>query len=147
MKASDLMTSDPCCCTPTTTAQEAARLMGENDCGCIPVVESTDSRVLVGVVTDRDLAVRGLACGLTGDTPVRELMSTEVHSARPNDDLATIERLMTEQQVRRVPVIDDGGCCVGIIAQADLALEDSESDRTVGKVVECISRPREQQLS
>ena len=144
MKANDLMTANPACCTPDSTAQQAAQLMEENDCGCIPVVEDEESRFLVGVVTDRDIALRGVAQGRSPETPIRDLMSTDVSAVRPEDELAAIEELMAELQVRRVPVVDEDGCCIGIIAQADLALEDQESDGVVGHVVEKISEKAKQ---
>lgn len=147
MKANELMTTNPACCTPDTTAQQAAQLMEENDCGCIPVVEDAESRFLVGVVTDRDIALRGVARGRSPETPVKDLMSTDVSAVRPEDELAAIEELMAELQVRRVPVVDEDGCCVGIIAQADLALEDEESDGAVGHVVEKISEKATRQLA
>jgi CBS domain-containing protein len=142
LKAKELMTNNPACCTPDSTAQQVAQLMEENDCGCIPVVEDAESRFLVGVVTDRDLALRGFARGRSPETLVRELMSTDVSAVKPEDDLDAIEQLMAELQVRRVPVVDEDGCCVGIIAQADLALDSGESDAEVGQVVEAISEPR-----
>ena len=142
MKARDLMTSNPACCTPEATAQHAARLMEENDCGCIPVVEDDESRFLVGVITDRDLALRGVARGRSPETPVKELMTTDVSAVSPEDPLDRVEELMVDLQVRRVPVVDEDGCCIGIIAQADLALENgSTSDEEVGQVVERISEP------
>lgn len=142
MKAQDIMTASPACCTPQDTSQEAARLMAEHDCGCLPVVEDTETNRLVGVVTDRDLAVRGLAKGRSADTPVRELMSTGPSCCHPDDDAAEVEKIMAERQVRRVPVIDQAGCCVGIVAQADLARDDrAASDREVGRVIERISEP------
>ena len=147
MKASELMTTNPACCTPQSTAQQAAQLMEENDCGCIPVVEDDESRFLVGVVTDRDIALRGVARGRSPETPVKELMSTDVSAVRPEEDLEAVEQLMADLQVRRVPVVDEDGCCVGIIAQADLALEDGETDDAIGQVVERISEPRGQQVS
>ncbi|HEV8238888.1 MAG TPA: CBS domain-containing protein [Thermoanaerobaculia bacterium] len=147
MKANELMTSNPACCTPDATAQQAARLMEENDCGCIPVVEDEESRFLVGVVTDRDIALRGVARGRSPETPIRDLMSTDVSAVRPEDELKAIEELMAELQVRRVPVVDEDGCCIGIIAQADLALEKKEDDETVGHVVERISEKATRQLA
>src|SRR4029079_1604839 len=104
MKAKELMTTNPACCTPDSTAQQVAQLMEENDCGCIPVVEDIDSKFLVGVVTDRDLALRGVARGRTPDTAVRDLMTSDVSAVKPEDDLDTVERLMTDLQVRRIPV-------------------------------------------
>ncbi|MBA3555693.1 MAG: CBS domain-containing protein, partial [Gemmatimonadales bacterium] len=77
MRISDFMTRDPTCCVPEAMAREAAELMRDNDCGAIPVVENMDNRKLVGMITDRDLAVRGLAEGKGPDATVRELMSVE----------------------------------------------------------------------
>lgn len=143
MKAEEIMTANPACCTPDDTAQRAAALMEQNDCGCIPVVEDQETRKLAGVVTDRDIALRGVGRGQDASTPVRELMSTDVSCCTPEADTEEPERIMAQRQVRRVPVIDEAGCCVGIIAQADLArAADAElSDREVGRVVERISGP------
>ena len=143
MTAQEIMTPAPACCTPDDTAESAARLMVEHDCGCLPVVEDTETNRLVGVVTDRDLAVRGLAQGKSADAKVRELMSSEPSCCAPDDDVEAVERIMAERQVRRVPVIDGKGCCVGIVAQADLARtsERGVGDREVGHVVERISEP------
>lgn len=141
MKASEIMTPSPRTCTPQASVQEAARLMQENDTGVIPVVESEGSQRLVGLVTDRDLALRVLAQGRGGDARVSEAMSAEIAGVRPDDDLKTVRRLMEERQVRRVPVCDEQGRCLGIISQADLALDDDISDKQVGKTVEAISQP------
>jgi CBS domain-containing protein len=141
MKAQDLMTSNPACCTPSSTVREAAELMRDHDCGCIPVVEG-ESKQLVGVLTDRDVACRCVAEGKNPDTAVRDLMTTNPQCCHPEDDVAAIEQIMIEAQVRRVPVVDAEQCCVGMIAQADLALnEEAASDRDVGRVVERISEP------
>jgi CBS domain-containing protein len=148
MKAKELMTTNPACCTPDATAQQVAQLMEENDCGCIPVVEDGESRFLVGVITDRDLALRGVARGRSPETPVKELMSTDVSAVQPDDTVDRVEELMADLQVRRVPVIDADGCCVGIIAQADLALDDEvTTDAELGQVVERISEPHGRILS
>jgi CBS domain-containing protein len=141
MKAQDLMTTNPACCTPSSTVREAAQMMRDNDCGCVPVVEGESKRV-VGVMTDRDIACRCVAEGKSPDTPVRDIMTTNPQCCHPEDDVAAVEQIMIEAQVRRVPVVDAKQCCVGMIAQADLALnEEAASDRDVGRVVERISEP------
>ncbi len=142
MNASEIMTKDPACCTPDTSAQDVARLMRETDCGAIPVVQDLRSNKLIGMVTDRDLAVRGLADGRSPDTPICEMMSSDIQSVREDADAKEVKRVMKEHQVRRVPVVNESGECVGIIAQADLARDDGiASDREVGRVVERISEP------
>jgi len=142
MLIKDIMTPDPACCTPDTTAREAASLMLQCDCGAIPVVDSREGRRPIGMVTDRDLAVRGLAEGRGPDTPVRELMTEQAHAARADDEIETVRQVMMQQKVRRVPVTDAGGAIIGIVAQADLARHDEAvSDRELGKVVEAISEP------
>jgi CBS domain-containing protein len=141
MKAQDLMTMNPASCTPSSTVREAAQLMREHDCGCIPVVEG-ESKRLVGVLTDRDVACRCVAEGRSPDTAVRDVMTTSPQCCHPEDDVAAVEQIMIEAQVRRVPVVDAKDSCVGMIAQADLALnEEAASDREVGRVVERISEP------
>lgn len=143
MRVRELMTSNPACCTPNTTAADAARLMEQHDCGSIPVIEEDRERKrLIGVVTDRDLAVRVLARGRGGDVPVRDVMSADIVSAHPDEDVKDVAKLMSERQVRRIPIVDDGGALVGLVAQADLARADRGlSDKQVGKVVEDISEP------
>jgi CBS domain-containing protein len=145
MEAHEIMTREPAWCTPDHTVREAARLMQEHDCGCIPVVEDARAMRLVGVVTDRDLACRCLAAGLGPETTVAEVMSISPSCCAPNDDVQYVERIMEERQVRRVPVIDDRGCCVGMVSQADLvrAAERSPqvSDREVARMVERVSAP------
>jgi CBS domain-containing protein len=142
VRIAEIMTRDPACCTPDTTAREAATMMRDNDCGAIPVVEDQTKRRLVAVVTDRDLAVRGLAEGLGPDTPVQELWTERPATALPDDEVEIVRTVMMQQQVRRVPVVDKDGACVGIVAQADLAREDSAaSDRDLGQIVEAISEP------
>ena len=143
MKVKEIMTVHPACCTPGDTAQRAAELMKEHDCGLIPVVEDTSTNQLVAVVTDRDLALRVLARGKGADAPVRDAMTDGPDAVHPDDDVSRVEDIMTRAQVRRVPVVDAGNTVVGIVAQADLARADrGVSDRKVGEVVEEISRPR-----
>lgn len=140
MKVREIMTENPACCTPEQTVREAARLMAQNDCGSIPVVEESTRRLL-GVVTDRDLAIRVLAEGRGPDALVREVMTPDPVTCGPDDDVDTVERLMAERQVRRIPVVENGRV-VGVVAQADLALHpNAVSDREVGHLVEEISQP------
>jgi CBS domain-containing protein len=137
------MTPDPACCTPNSTAREAAVLMRDNDCGSLPVVESESGRRLVGTVTDRDLAIRGLAEGKGPDTMIGDLMTNGPTTAGPEDEVEVVRDVMIAQQVRRVPVVDDDGMVVGIVAQADIAREEgAASDQEVGRIVEAISDPR-----
>ena len=145
MKARDIMTPNPAHCTPESTARDAARLMADCDCGVIPVVQDEQSMRLVGVVTDRDLAVRALAEGRGADALVGDLMSRDLNCCSPSDDVKDVERVMAERQVRRVPIIDDRGRCVGVVAQADIAraavASRDVSDHEVARVVERISEP------
>jgi len=138
----DIMTPNPACCTSDTTMRDVANLMREFDCGSIPVVHSSAERQLVGTVTDRDLAVRGLAQGLGPDATVGEVMTPDPVSCLPEDEVETVRQVMIQQKVRRVPVVVANGVVVGIVAQADVALADgAASDRDVGQIVEAISEP------
>ena len=140
--ARDIMTDSPAVVTAETTARDAARMMQDNDCGSLPVVESRGSMKLIGMVTDRDLALRILARDQDANTPVREAMTKNVSSVKQDDDLDAVERVMSGQQVRRVPVVDGQDRVVGIIAQADLARElDSVGRKDFSRVVEKISQP------
>lgn len=149
MKAQDLMTPCPACCTPDDTAKRAAQLMADNDCGCLPVLEGRNSDRVVGIVTDRDIALRAVARGKGPDTPVAELMTANPACCPTDAEVEAVEHLMADRQIRRVVVVDSAGCCAGIIAQADLARE-AERGRDVGekevaRVVERISEPRPEQ--
>ncbi|HET7584269.1 MAG TPA: CBS domain-containing protein [Gemmatimonadaceae bacterium] len=147
MKAQELMTPSPACCTPEDTVQDAARLMQECDCGLIPVVEDRESHRIVGTITDRDIAVRAAARGMGPDTRVRDVMSTNPSYTSVDAEVSEVERIMSDRQVRRVPVVDGDRRVVGIIAQADLARAVSRSpqvsEREVHRVVERISQPSE----
>ena len=143
MQVQKIMTSNPACVTPEDTARDAARLMKERNCGCLPVVENQSSMRLVGVVTDRDLALRALGEGKGADTAIAQLMSPDPSCCSPDTDLREVERIMAERQVRRVPVVDSSGRCAGMVSQADLALSEGEavSDREIARTVERISEP------
>jgi len=143
MKAKELMTKSPACVTPQTTVQEAAKLMENEDVGSLPVVENRDSLRLIGIVTDRDIALRVVGHGLFASTPVNDVMSSgKLACANPDDSLDKVEDLMVEHQVRRIPVVDQNNCVCGVIAQADLARElRSVGRKDFGKVIQEISQP------
>lgn len=143
MKARDVMTKDPACCTPDDTVQHAAKLMVDSDCGCIPVVENMKTKRIVGTLTDRDVTCRCTAEGKGPETRVGDVMSPNPSCCTADDDVQSVQRVMSDRQVRRVPVVDEQGCCVGMIAQADLARagDHAITDREVGQVVERVSEP------
>jgi CBS domain-containing protein len=143
MNARDVMTAEPACCLPTDTIQQAAKLMVEADCGCIPVVEDMQSKKIVGTLTDRDITCRCIAHGKGPDALVSEAMSTNPSCCRADDDVRGVERVMQERQVRRVPIVDEQSRCIGIVAQADLARAKDRgvTDQEVGRVVERVSEP------
>lgn len=140
MKVQDIMTGEPRSVTPDATAQEAARLMKEMDTGVIPVVESSSSRKLVGVVTDRDIAIRMVAEGRAADCRVSDVMSSgRLATCGPSDDVDRVMETMSREQVRRIPIVDERGSLVGIVAQADIVRK--ADDRKAEDTVEKISRP------
>ena len=140
MNVQDVMTAGPACCTPETGLQEVARMMEENDCGCVPVVEDENSRELAGVVTDRDIVMRAVAQGKNPlDMTASEVMSTPVATATPEESVEDCCATMEENQVRRIPVVDSAGGCCGMVSQADIARRTDEKD--AGEVVREVSRP------
>ena len=140
MKVKDIMTSDPVSVTPETPLRDAARMMKQHNVGIIPVVDRAGSKQLVGVITDRDIAVRCVAEGHdSSKCPVREAMSGEVQTARADDDVSSVMRLMGKEQVRRIPIVDERGGLVGIVAQADIVRE-AEDEDLAEETVEKISR-------
>jgi CBS domain-containing protein len=143
MQASDIMTSSPCCCSPNDTLRDVAQTMRDNDCGAVPIV---DGGCIVGIVTDRDLAVRALADGRSPDARVGDVITRDPCCCSVTDDLRVVEEAMADNQVRRIPIVDGDGCCVGIVTQADLARaaihNPRVSEHEVAFVVERISEPR-----
>ncbi len=138
MKARDVMTSDPECVTPESSLQQAARLMRDGGFGAVPVVRDTNSREVVGIITDRDIAIRHVAEGHTSSCAVRDHMTRDIQLVRADDDLDDVEDLMADEQIRRVPVVDQDDRLVGMIAQADVARKADSDD--VGKTVKDISK-------
>jgi CBS domain-containing protein len=142
MQAKEIMSSNPQCCTPDDTLRDAARMMADHDCGCLPVVQDTAGKRVIGVLTDRDIAIRGVARGKTPDSKVNDVMSPAPACCSADDDVEVVEKIMIDKQVRRVPVVNADGRVVGMIAQADLARDNrAASDREVGRIVEKISEP------
>lgn len=140
MKVKDIMTKNPACCTPGTSLLDVARLMKENDCGEIPVVESERSLRPVGVITDRDVVVRCLAAGVNPmSASAGDCMTTSPHTVKPDASIEECCRVMEDRQVRRVPVVDGSGKLVGMVSQADVARNASERD--TAEVVREISKP------
>ena len=133
----DLMTSDPRTVEPSTTIVDAARAMRDEDVGPIPIVEGGK---LAGILTDRDIAIRIVAEGKDPEsTTVQEIASRNLVTVDPEQGLDEAMRLMAEHQVRRLPVCEEDGRLVGIIAQADIAR--NVGDEPTGEVVEQISQP------
>jgi CBS domain-containing protein len=131
----EAMTSNPTTVEPTTTAQEAAKIMKSEDIGPLPIVEGDK---LVGVITDRDLAIRIIAEAKGIDTPVAEIASKDVVTIDPQQSLEEAARLMANNQVRRLPVVEEDGRLVGILAQADIA--QTGHDALTGETVQRISQ-------
>lgn len=138
MKARDIMTNDPECITRDSTLQDAARLMRDGGFGAVPVVEDTRERRVVGIITDRDIAIRHVAEGHTSSCSVGDHMTGRIKTVRVDDDLGDVEEIMADEQIRRVPVVDQDDRLVGMIAQADIARRDSPGD--VGETVQDISK-------
>jgi CBS domain-containing protein len=136
MKVRELMTTEPTTVEPKATLGEAATLMKQEDCGSIPVVEGGR---LVGIVTDRDIVVRGVAAGKDPKTQrVSEVMSANPVTIGPDNDVSDAEAKMADRQIRRLPVVD-GGKLVGIIVTAQIARAGNE--RKVGETLKEISEP------
>lgn len=135
------MTPQPECCTPDDSVIEVARVMEMRDVGVVPIVESQDTRRLVGVVTDRDLILRVVAQGRDPNVVVnvREVMTPEVVTCTPDDELLHVEDLMKKHQVRRVVVVDEQGAVVGIVSTADLAR--AADDIQVGDTMRSVTEP------
>jgi CBS domain-containing protein len=140
MKAQDIMTRNPSSVTPDAPVREAAQLMRTEDVGIIPVVESADRSTLLGVITDRDIAIRCVAEGKDGTCSVREVMSSgDLTTCRADDEVDEVMNAMSREKVRRIPIVDERGGLVGIVAQADIVLKarnDSKAERTVEQISE-----------
>ena len=134
MRVSEAMTRDVKICTPGQTIREVAKTMQEIDAGAMPVGENDR---LIGMITDRDIAIRAVAEGKL-DATVGEIASKDVVSVDPQQSLEEAARLMAQHQIRRLPVCEEDGRLVGILAQADVA--QIGHDELTGEVVQRISQ-------
>lgn len=136
MKISEVMTTEVETIGADQTAREAASFMLRADAGSIPVC---DGDRVIGIITDRDIAVRGIAEGRGPDTPVSELMSDGIICAREDEDVATVAQRMSDEQVRRLPVLDADDKLCGIVSLGDLARE--ARGETAEQALEGVSSP------
>ena len=137
MRVQDVMTQAVESIQAKATIWMAARIMGDADIGALPVL--SDEK-LVGIVTDRDIAVRAVAAGLSNDAPVDDVMSEDVTTCSPNDDLEDVLHIMSAQQVRRLPVCNERGRLVGMISLGDAARQDPNK-REIGEALGDICEP------
>ncbi len=137
MKINECMCQDVCFVKPDCKVYDAARIMNENHIGCIPVCD--ENKNLVGLLTDRDIVLRGVACDKnTKTTPVSEIMTTNVWTCGCNDDLEEAQKIMSQNQVRRIPVVDSQNKMVGILTTGDLVQNsDVKFSNTMENICNC----------
>jgi CBS domain-containing protein len=136
----DIMTRDPVCVSPNASVREAAQIMAREDVGIVPVVEN-DTRKLLGVITDRDIAIRCVAEGRGGDCRVEEVMSSgRIATCRVNESVNSVMDAMRSEKVRRIPIVDERGALVGIVSQADVVRKAGDDNRAE-QTIEDISEP------
>lgn len=139
MNVGQIMTKDPACCTPETGLQEVAQMMVDNDCGCIPVVDNAESKMPVGMITDRDITCRVVAKGQNPlDLTAGDAMTSTVISVTEDTSIEECCNVMEQSQVRRIAVVDQNGACCGIVAQADVAT--NAGARQTAEVVQEVSK-------
>src|SRR6266480_3711709 len=140
MQVKEVMTADPTCCIPETGLQEVAQMMVDHDCGEIPVVENKQTKIPIGVITDRDIVCRTVAQGLNPlDLSVADCLSKPCVTVTPEMSIEECSRILEENQIRRVPVVDADGSCCGIVSLADIALHARKS--VAGEVIKEVSQP------
>lgn len=145
-KCSDVMTKNPACCLPTDAVQKAAQLMKKENVGCIPVVESEQTRKLIGILTDRDIVLHVVAGGREAKSiRVADVMTHKIITCRGEDDILKVIEAMAGHQLRRMPVVDDYYTIVGIISQGDVATRAEAPEETAAMVM-TISEPPTTQL-
>jgi len=136
-KCDEVMTKNPICCLPNDIVAKVAQLMRRENVGSIPVVENEQTKKLVGIVTDRDLALKVVADGLDGKTTKAEaVMTRDIVTCLAEDDLQEALDAMADHQLRRIPVVNKEYKVVGIIAQADVATRVNQPEKTAEMVKE-----------
>ena len=136
-KCNEVMTKNPICCLPNDLVPQVANLMKNRHVGSIPVIENEETKKLVGIVTDRDLALMIVAEGLDAKTTkVETVMTRKVVTCHGEDDLQKAVDAMSENQLRRIPIVDDDNKVLGIIAQADVAIHFDHPKKTAAMVKE-----------
>jgi len=135
-----VMTRNPVVCTPATDLSDVAIKMMEYDCGAIPVVENEESCTPIGIITDRDIVCRAVAARNNPlDLKVRDCMTVQTITVSEDASVEECCKLMEKNQVRRIPVVNAGGRCVGIVSQADIAIQASPKHAT--QVIREVSKP------
>jgi len=130
-KCSDVMTKNPVCSLPNDGVAKVAGLMKSKDIGSVPIIENEQTKKLVGMVTDRDLALRIVANGRDPkSTTAEDVMTRKVVTCQADDKLQKALDAMSEHQLRRIPVVDNNNGIVGIIAQADVATRVDQPEKT-----------------
>ena len=142
MKVCDIMTPDPEVVTPDQPLSVAAQIMRDCDVGVVPVVTDSTSKTLVGLITDRDIAIRHVAeAHRDGCTVGAHMTRDNIATVRDTDDSDDVMEAMKKWEVRRIPVTNDRGTLLGVVAQADIAVNRRISKSEVADVVKTISEP------
>lgn len=139
MKVKECMCNQVFSCSPSTTVYDVAKMMQTNHVGCIPVCDNENC--MVGVVTDRDLVLRCIANDKSAkETPISDIMTTNVCTCKPDDDMTNAQSKMGSEQIRRLPVVDNGQVVgiltMGNIAQNDLELGQQQVSDTINSICE-----------
>jgi CBS domain-containing protein len=153
MKVEQLMTKSVFPCEPHDSLNDAARIMWEHDCGFVPITEGDENRRVVGVVTDRDVCMAAYTRGQPlKQIRLRDVMSTDIRSCKPSEDLEAAEATMRGAQIHRLPVVDDAGQLLGVISLADIACEAARevgsrrpevTAAEIGETLAAVRRPRQ----
>ena len=142
MRCDQLMTREPVCCLPNDNVIKAAQIMKRADIGLIPIIDTEETKMIVGILSDRDMTMNVIAESRDPQTTtVEEVMTRKVVSCQVSDDIQKAMDLMMEYQLRRIPVVDKSNKIVGIISQADVATRLNQPG-TTAEVVKEISQPR-----